>query len=467
MDKIQEKEVIRGPKNKKQIGEFGKGDKIYIEDYAVTYLNQIARDKETKDGIAGLFGTCREVNGIREYYIYGAVYEEDKDFFTNGLSRELVQKIMRQRAELFVEYFFLGWAFILKEPKGLLWENFYRSRLETVMGKPELIMTIHCTPREEHFYLYPTEMPKETEGYAIFYEKNDAMQNFLIDWHGSNQKDKCDAGDQVAENCRNYYKEKRAERLRTRLAGVALVATMLLMLFGAGVGIQNLNKYEKIQEAGQTIDMLTGDEISANGNIVVEETVLATEKGIVQDESFLLPMEDMETGTEVAASEEEGGTVWGDGSESAGKEENIMGSGDAGDKRAEGGIAEENGASKHTESGEGTVVGHETLTDEEKEGDKETLSDGEQGDDKETLSDGEQGDDKETLADGEEESDKETAGLSDDDAYVSYEVCKGDTLYGICVRFYGNLSRAQEICKINNIENKDNILYGEKILLPR
>ena len=51
--------------------------------------------------------------------------------------------------------------------------------------------------------------------------------------------------------------------------------------------------------------------------------------------------------------------------------------------------------------------------------------------------------------------------------YITYEVSKGDTLYGICVRFYGNLSRASEICSINNIENKDNILYGQKILLPQ
>ena len=51
--------------------------------------------------------------------------------------------------------------------------------------------------------------------------------------------------------------------------------------------------------------------------------------------------------------------------------------------------------------------------------------------------------------------------------YVTYEVAKGDTLYGICVRFYGNLHRAKEICELNHIEDMNNILYGQKILLPQ
>ena len=51
--------------------------------------------------------------------------------------------------------------------------------------------------------------------------------------------------------------------------------------------------------------------------------------------------------------------------------------------------------------------------------------------------------------------------------YTVYTVAKGDTLYGICVRFYGNLHRAKEICELNNIEDMNNILYGQKILLPQ
>ena len=227
MDFTQE---IKGPKNKKQIGRVGKGDKIYIEDYAVTYLNQIARSPETENGYAGLFGHCRIVDGKKEYYIYSAIYQECEKTKDGGMPREAVQKIMRRRGENFAEHFFLGWALIFKNDSGTMWESCYRSRMETLMGKPEVLMTLKCNTCEEHFYLYPTEMPKEAEGYFIFYEQNDAMQNYLISWHGENHKDKCDDEmDNVAESCRNYYKEKKSRRLRTRMAGIILTAAVLLL----------------------------------------------------------------------------------------------------------------------------------------------------------------------------------------------------------------------------------------------
>ena len=47
-----------------------------------------------------------------------------------------------------------------------------------------------------------------------------------------------------------------------------------------------------------------------------------------------------------------------------------------------------------------------------------------------------------------------------------YVVRKGDTLRTICFAFYGDYSHVDEICKWNNIEDPDNILYGQKLLLP-
>lgn len=397
MDITQESLAIKGPKNKKQIGRIGKGDKIYIEDYAVTYLNQIARAPETQTGFAGLFGTCREIEGVKEFYIYAAVYQEATQILEGGLPREAVQKIMRQRADMFVEYFFLGWAFILKESGGTMWESCYRSRLETLMGKPELLMTLCCNTCEEHFYLYPTEMPKETEGYFIFYDKNDAMQNFLIDWHGINHKDKCDEeGDNVAESCRNYYKEKKAARLRTRLAGVLLTTAVLLLIFSAGVLVQNLNHYEKMQEVGQTIDEVVVNHEEAEQ---MDEDILLNDAETEQmnEEVMLNDVEAEQTNEEVILNN----TV-----EEQTNEEVIL---------------------NNTEPEQITEEIEADVTEE-------------------------------VVANTETEPDEQ---------YVTYEVSKGDTLYGICVEFYGNLSRVQEICQLNNIENMDNILYGEKILLPQ
>lgn len=384
-------ENVRTPKNKKQIGKIGKGDKIYIEDYAVTYLNQVARMSDDENGFAGLFGTCREIDGVKEYYIYAAIYQSADKILEGGLPREAVQKIMRKRAELFTEYFFLGWALILKENSGTMWENCYRTRLETLMGKPEVLMTLQKNNCEEHFYVYPTEMPKETEGYFIFYEQNDAMQNFLIEWHGMNHIDKCDGdSDRLAESCRNYYKEKQAARLKNRIVGVALAASVLFLIFATGAGINRLNAFEKMQEVSQTI-VNTENVKSEVGeeNIIVEET----------DVSEMQVMEETSVVTEEVKEED-------------------------------------------TESNSMPLVPEEIITESEAEYEVEAEAT------------------EETITQVVLQEPIETD-------YMEYEVEVGDTLYEICIDFYGDLSKAQEICAINNIENMDNILYGEKILLPQ
>lgn len=50
---------------------------------------------------------------------------------------------------------------------------------------------------------------------------------------------------------------------------------------------------------------------------------------------------------------------------------------------------------------------------------------------------------------------------------VSYTIQRGDTLIGICMRWYGSDQRVAEICALNNISNPDDIKIGQKILLPQ
>lgn len=50
--------------------------------------------------------------------------------------------------------------------------------------------------------------------------------------------------------------------------------------------------------------------------------------------------------------------------------------------------------------------------------------------------------------------------------YRVYQIGEGETLYGICWREYGDLSRLTEICELNSLEDVDHILAGQKLILP-
>ncbi|MCC8047203.1 MAG: LysM peptidoglycan-binding domain-containing protein [Clostridiales bacterium] len=49
---------------------------------------------------------------------------------------------------------------------------------------------------------------------------------------------------------------------------------------------------------------------------------------------------------------------------------------------------------------------------------------------------------------------------------ASYVIREGDTLAGICAKYYGSLDRLEELCEANDIEDANLILPGQKIVLP-
>lgn len=59
------------PKNIRQIGETGRGDRVYLEDYAVTFLRQ------TKAAV--LLGEICSIEGHTYYFVNGAL-EAQRDF---------------------------------------------------------------------------------------------------------------------------------------------------------------------------------------------------------------------------------------------------------------------------------------------------------------------------------------------------------------------------------------------------
>lgn len=47
-----------------------------------------------------------------------------------------------------------------------------------------------------------------------------------------------------------------------------------------------------------------------------------------------------------------------------------------------------------------------------------------------------------------------------------YEIERGDTLYNISQKIYGDTTHVQKICELNQITDPDRIRYGQKIILP-
>ena len=133
----------------RQIGKAEEKEQVYIEDYVYTYLHGLGKETGTEDLKkaageqrafpirAALFGHAFRKGERRFYLIYGAasVIEE----LENGKSEEKI------REEYFREYELIGYV---------------------------------------NIYGGGQKMPGRKEGYYIFYEKNEPMQNYLLSCYG-------------------------------------------------------------------------------------------------------------------------------------------------------------------------------------------------------------------------------------------------------------------------------------------
>ena len=109
------------PKNITQIGEINHSCKIYVEDYAVSYIKQLNGHALDKELAVGMYGVRREEGGVTYLFLYGASKLNFLQRETRHLSQAVLQEAEKVRKKYFAEYDFLGYRLL----NGEMVEGFY------------------------------------------------------------------------------------------------------------------------------------------------------------------------------------------------------------------------------------------------------------------------------------------------------------------------------------------------------
>ena len=131
------------PKNVTQIGEVDARCKIYVEDYVVSYLKQLATPARDKELAVALYGVRKEEGDFVYLFVYGACKLNILQRGTRHLSQAQMQEIEKYRKKYFKEYSFLA--------------------CRSLRGE----MT-------DGFWVYENSVGRYVMGYYRFYEKNDS-----------------------------------------------------------------------------------------------------------------------------------------------------------------------------------------------------------------------------------------------------------------------------------------------------
>ena len=406
------------PKNVRQIGEPEENRKIYIEDYVITYLKRFAKEEPLGSRIAVLLGDSERMGGIPYLFIRSAVALKELEYSEGGIpfTDEVWAEVYSAVKEYFPAQDILGWFLSVPGYPMELDPGLARIHVNCFGGVDKVLLAAEPTDGDEDFFAYENGRLTRQKGYYIFYEKNEAMQRFMIDTgDGESIDEKEQFEDRAIKSFRAIVQEKKDISGQKRVMTFLYTASTFLVMVVLVIGITLINNYEKMEglemalsDISRTLESQEAEEALAETENVDAGPTAA--EPTVAEPAVTEPTAAEPTAAEPAAAEEQ----------------------PAEEAEQEAAEKPEQEAAGESEQGSGEKSGQE-----------------------------------EPKAAEQEEPQQEAQEAAAEDAIPEiYTVQKGDTLLGISRRIYGRDDQIDAICSLNGIDDSDRILAGQKLLLP-
>lgn len=251
-------EFFRIPNNIRQIGEIEGTQKIYIEDYAYTYLCRISSENP-KTGIAAiLLGQANWKDGTAYLFVKSAVALSDMEVSEEHVdfTQETWNHVYEKNKEYFPEQEVVGWFLSVPGCSMELHEVICQTHLNHFGGNDKVLFVMEPLEKEEAFYRYEDGKMSRQTGFYVYYEKNEAMRNFLVAQNERSEKKSEEVDDGAVHSFRKKV-EKKAEQEKQKkqiplfkTAGVCAAAAAL------AVGVLYLNDYQKLRGTEKVIASL-------------------------------------------------------------------------------------------------------------------------------------------------------------------------------------------------------------------
>ena len=388
---------IRRPKNIKQIGDVSSDKKIYIEDYAFTYINSIAYNSPQEEQAGVLLGELAKEGNDRCVFVKGVIKAALGDTSDTGIyfNENIWNKIYSDTEKYFPDLSVVGWFAVMPEVTDERMARLKKLHLDNFAGNMKTLYLVDTVEKEEHFYLYENGTLKRQKGYVCFYERNYEMQEYMLE---RSEKKSCEdaSDDRVIRNIRNVIREKEELKEQRKSGSFMYGVSAFLVVVIIVIGINLMNNYEKMRRLNQSVDNL---------------------------------MNQLE------------------GNERGGQDGDDNG---VHDSEASGDISVDGNAIKVNRLSGDVYPLEENSTSDKTERETET--------DNKAAS-------ETTQAISESETDASVSSVKTD-SYSMYTVKQGDTLMGICKRYYGTTTKYQEVMQYNGLDDSDMLYIGQQIKLP-
>ena len=295
------------PKNVRQIGNVSDEPKIYVEDYVDTYLNQLKdKAKEEPVGIA-LAGEILVLEGQPVVYISGAfrLAEVEVRGKEISLKEETVKQMETDRKKYFPETEVVGWGLIedgkpmgRSREVGRIHSKYFSKDQSVFIWKDSL-------DGEEVFYAFKYGELMQMGGHYVFYEKNPAMQNYMISTRkkiGVTPSEVVE--DRAAKDFRSVVRERMDAKSDRQNSRLIYITSALLVVVVLVIGVSTMNNYDKMEAVQSSLESL-----SQSVNSPESQTETVTEDEGDDEEEGAAAKAQVETGETESVQEASGDTA--------------------------------------------------------------------------------------------------------------------------------------------------------------
>ena len=248
------------PRNFRQIGT-PEGEKhIFIEDYVYTYLHPAFLGMNERR-VCILVGRTETHGKNTNIYVNGAF--ELPEIAYSGTAPVFQEKIRTEICSLIKRYFdgstLLGWFYDEKGTAPCLTPELERILKNFFGGNNRLLLLSDSLEKEETLYIYEDGAVHKKEGYYIYYERNQAMQEYMI----VSRKDTSQEvkPEEVRDEALKNYRELVLNRPKKNFQLPAFHS----LVYGSGllvviaiivVGISMFNNYEKMKKLETAVSVM-------------------------------------------------------------------------------------------------------------------------------------------------------------------------------------------------------------------
>lgn len=241
------------PENIKQIGEQPEANRIYVEDYVVTYMHRIFREK-AENSLVVFVGKKGEGAAQGSTFLYGAIeVEMDLLLWREQFTAQVWDEIHEQIHQYFSGGEVLGWGCgvnignsqIKKAVAGIQRKHFSR--------EGQILFYWDYSEEEESVCRWENGGVQSVSGYLIYYGKNPKMQEYML---RGKEKQSFEAGykDTVMESVRTVIQKKEHLKQEKKPAFYAAGGMLLVLaLVGGWLLVQSSRKIEDLESAIMTL----------------------------------------------------------------------------------------------------------------------------------------------------------------------------------------------------------------------